>query len=669
MNEFAALPLWSGEPAATWVVKKVTCRTERREEFDRIDVRSAAAISRVGELVFRERHMQDDHASGQKQSQRTSGRWLVAAALFCLSTGSAIAADGNLDGVVSDAISQLGVQAKTVALPADLALDTALAIKRGDYDTATKMVNDVLARSHAQSLDFYPFNVFMSSMTRGDDPALLARLNDWLTRTPHSAIAHLIRAKYYESAAWAARSADNWFEVPDNQRNLFSNYLSLATADVRSSIAINRKIPWSYYLLIDVVSGNANAPQMETEFQHAIKVYPNYYELYRLRLKSLTPKWGGSVQALYDFVDRYAAHAPANSQRKLLYLHLYAYLMDAAWMDCSGLKADTLQKCVDTNLRHSLEPSLADGIRNAFDLYKVSDPIEFNRAVWPVLRMMAGTPGSEASAFPPVLQTAASVMGSDTQMVSQSEHNNYVLDDTTAKVWANIGNTANADKKFRQALADVEHTSFPDEAQKDEALAEILDDMTSFADHNSQFIDIIVYQDAANMVGGQNHTNTPYMKCYAYYRLKHFNEAVTECTKLIEGNGNYMQSHYWRAKAHEGLHEWDAALADLGPVADGANNWFRVGAALDMSYILGEKHDFAGELASLNQHSYLFDERLQPKDDLAVSYNNRCFAYMQLNQLQKALDDCLASLKYGRIPDASFKLQELRKRLGSNSPS
>jgi tetratricopeptide (TPR) repeat protein len=612
--------------------------------------------------------MQDDHTLGHKQPKRKSARWLLGAVLFCLPMGSVIAANGNLDAVVADAISQLGVKPKTVALPTDLALDTALAIKRGDYDTATKTINDVLARSHLKSWYFYPFNVFMNSITRGDDPVLLERVNDWLTRTPHSAIAHLVRAKYYESAAWAARSADEWVEVPDNKRKLFSDYLSRATADVRSSIAINPKIPWSYYILLDVVSGNANSPEMEVAFQHAIKIYPDYYELYRMRLKSLTPKWGGSIQSLYDFVDRYAARAPARSQRKLLYLHLYAYLMDAAWMHCTGLKADTLQKCVDADVGHSIQPGVAEGVRNAFELYKVSDPIEFNRTVWPVLKMMVETPGSEASAFPPVLQTAASVMGSDTQMVSQSEHNNYVLDDTTAKVWANIGNTANAEKKFRQALIDVEHTSFPDEAQKDEALAEILDDMTSFADRNSQFIDIIVYQDAANMVGGQNHTNTPYMKCYAYYRLKHYDEAAKECTRLIEGNGNYMQSHYWRAKAHEGLHEWDAALADFSPVAEGANNWFRVGAALDMSYILGEKHDFVGELASLNQHSYLFDERLQSHADLAVSYNNRCFAYMQLNQLQRALDDCIASLKFGRIPDASYKLQEIRKLLESKRP-
>ena len=88
-----------------------------------------------------------------------------------------------------------------------------------------------------------------------------------------------------------------------------------------------------------------------------------------------------------------------------------------------------------------------------------------------------------------------------------------------------------------------------------------------------------------------------------------------------------------------------------------------------MSYILGQKNDFAGELASLNQHAYLFDEALQPPGDLAVSYNNRCFAHMKLGELQKALDDCTTSLKYGRIPDAFHKQQELMKQLGVKAAS
>jgi len=36
--------------------------------------------------------------------------------------------------------------------------------------------------------------------------------------------------------------------------------------------------------------------------------------------------------------------------------------------------------------------------------------------------------------------------------------------------------------------------------------------------------------------------------------------------------------------------------------------------------------------------------------------------------LKKALDDCTASLKYGNLPDAYRKQEELIKRLGAPGP-
>jgi hypothetical protein len=78
-----------------------------------------------------------------------------------------------------------------------------------------------------------------------------------------------------------------------------------------------------------------------------------------------------------------------------------------------------------------------------------------------------------------------------------------------------------------------------------------------------------------------------------------------------------------------------------------------------------------------NGHAYLFDEKEQKKEDLAISYNNRCYAHMQLGRLQEAPADCQASLRYGNLPDAYQKYQELLKKVrpepdkanGQNDPA
>jgi tetratricopeptide (TPR) repeat protein len=87
------------------------------------------------------------------------------------------------------------------------------------------------------------------------------------------------------------------------------------------------------------------------------------------------------------------------------------------------------------------------------------------------------------------------------------------------------------------------------------------------------------------------------------------------------------------------------------------------GAAIELSMIYFNRKDNKGALDVLNRYLYLYDPAITSKDDVAVGYNNRCYAYMELGELRKALDDCNASLQYGSIPDAFKKKEELVARL------
>jgi len=573
--------------------------------------------------------------------------------------------DAALAAMVAQELTKLGVTPKTTVLPSDRALDVTIAIRHGDYATARGVTDEVLAASKLQNWRFYPFNEFMAVIGRGgDDSVLLDHLNIWVEREPKSAIAHLIRARYYRQAGWAARGEGMSNLVPRRKMDEFVSDMALAKADIQTAIKLSPRNPWGYYELLDVISGNGNSADMDAAFKASIKSFPSYYELYRMRLFSLTPKWGGSVKAMYDFVDQYAGKSADQSPLRLMHLQLYAYLRDAAWYDCVSGTGDR-QQCINAAMNRTVSPELADQTLKALNLFKTSDAVQFNTAIRPILQRLVTTVGSGSSGLGTLMQLAATAMGSDNRLADEPVQNSYVLDDITAQIWAQMGSAENAEDKFTEALRDVEHTVFPDEAQKDVALATIYDDMASSADRQSQLINIIVFHDASVAYGGNNFGDVPYMKCYAYFRLKHFVEAVAECTNLIEGTGNYLQTHYWRARAYQGLKQWDAALADFSPVAEGADNGFRVGAALDMSHILAQKHDYAGVLATLNGHPWLYDASLQSPDDLAVSYNNRCFAYMKLGELQKALDDCTASLKYDHIPDAFQKQQQLIKQLAA----
>jgi tetratricopeptide (TPR) repeat protein len=135
------------------------------------------------------------------------------------------------------------------------------------------------------------------------------------------------------------------------------------------------------------------------------------------------------------------------------------------------------------------------------------------------------------------------------------------------------------------------------------------------------------------------------------------------CTQAIrEDQSRNLNALYWRGMTYQELGNMDEALADLSAVADSEAD-FRTQASIAMSMIYFNRKDTQSALDVLIKYKYLYDPNTQRKDDLAVSYNNRCYAFMELGDLKKALEDCTESLKYGSLPDAYRKQQELIKRL------
>lgn len=573
----------------------------------------------------------------------------------------------SLAALVAEETAKLGVKPHTTVLTTDKAMSAADALRRGDFQAAELLAENVLAQSKLQSFSFHPFNGFINTLSQGDDPRFLVGLNAWISHSPRSALPYLIRAKYYKNTAWLIRGPDFNAAVLGQHMQSFREFLRRAEDDVRHSIALDPNIPWSYFMLLEISGGGDNSQQLDQVFRDSVARFPDYYDLYRVKLHYLQPKWGGSVDAMHQFVNQYAGSAPPSSPLKLLYLQLTANILNAASVECRSLKHEMLTACIDGYMNRYVTGGLADGVAKAFSVYKHTDPIQFSNALWPILGDMVSTQGDSTS-INTVLQLAADAMGSDNQLIHESGHNNYVLDDITARVWSKLDNPANVDQKFREALDDVERMSFPNEDDRNAALGAIYEDMAWVARNASQYDKVIAYHDAANAVAGENHGGAQYLKCFAYFKLLHFQEAVEECTRLIDTQRDVAAARYNRARSYEGLKNYEAALADFTPIAeDGSENYIRWGAVIEMEHINALLGKYAVELEIFKKYPFVFDASLQPPDDLAVAYNNRCFAYMKLGELNKALEDCTTSLRYGRLPDALQKQQQLQKLLSAQT--
>jgi hypothetical protein len=300
----------------------------------------------------------------------------------------------------------------------------------------------------------------------------------------------------------------------------------------------------------------------------------------------------------------------------------------------------------------------------ALQLYDYTDKYQFGLAVENILSDMLRLAGGDVYSGA-ILQLAATSMHSDTQLQEDkpNHNNNYVIDKAVSQSWYSKTFYDNSLHKDLEALKDAQAATFPSEEEKDLAIAGIYVYIGSAYKQLNQYADMIAYEQAATALGGN--TGDEPLICFGYYHLKDYDDAVRTCTKTIEDEPGNLQSYYWRGLAYLDSSRANDALPDLTIVADSEDD-FRVGAAIHMEMIYSNRNDNRSALDVLNRYKYLYDPNTTSKDDLAVAYNNRCYVHMQLGELKEALDDCTASLKYGSIPDAYRKQQELVRRLGGS---
>jgi hypothetical protein len=594
---------------------------------------------------------------------------LAAGYYFVLPRPAPSAATGaaGLASLVAEEHARIAIKPHTVVLTTDKAGTAAEALRRGDYRTADTLIEGIMAESRLEAFSFQPFDRFIDRLSLGNDPRLLDGLNSWVSHSQKSALAYLVRAKYFYNTAWVIRGSDFDSAVPPTHAQGFAENLNKAAEDVHQSMMLDSNVPWTYFLRLQISEVHDSQQDIEQAFQDGIARYPAYYSLYRTRLYYLEPKWGGSASLMYQFVDQYAGNAPSSSPLNLLYMQLTSNLLNAAWIDCRSLQHEALTRCMDNYLHRYVKGDVADSIAKALKLYRDCDPVQYSNALWPILGELEETQG-ETDSINMVLQLAAETMRSNNELIHESGHNSYVIDDITARLWAKLGNSVNVEQKFKEALDDAEAMSFANEDDRDVVLGNILDHMTWAARNANQYVKVIAYHEAADAVAGANRSGTLYNKCFAYYQLHQFQQAVDECTLVIDSHLDVLRPQYYRAWANEALKNYDAAIADYADIAEnGSENAIRAGAVINMDHDNALQGKLANERAIFEKYPFVFDADIQSPEDLSIAYNNRCFVYMKMGELKKALDDCNTSLKYGRLPDALHKQQELLKQLNGKS--
>ncbi len=599
---------------------------------------------------------------------RVSGLLWLLPRLLTLTCGCLVVFDvpdvdaANFSPVVQEELAKLNIPTPSAPPAYETALRVRSAIKRQDYGTAHQLAARSLAQSHVEPWTFHPFIDVATNITDAGDAAFEDHLSEWVSREPSDAIAVLLRAQYYFEMGWLARGTEMASNTPPDRMSLFQDYMAKALTDIDRAIALDDRNPHNFYLKLRILKGAGLSSGMEAAFDDAIAKHPGYYPLYDAMLSTLAPKWGGSIDKMYAFVDLYAGKTSKKSPLKLLYLSLYGglltYASDGCWRP--KISKEKRAECVSAVMSHMVRSDLNAKITDALHLYDQLDKNQFSIAVRDILLGLLGIPGGEAQSAA-MLQLAADIMNGDTQLKqARPGKNNYAIDQAVAMSWYLKGFYENALTKDRDALADLDAATFSSDEQKLRVMASIYEHMADSYDELHQYIDVIVSLKAVMALVGT--TDSEYLICEAYYSLKDYDNALRACTATIEREPRSTRAWYWRGVIYQDAGKAAETLADMLVVAE-SNDSYRSYAALSVSMVYFNRKDIKGALGYLNKYTYLYDEGETSRANIAAAYNNRCYAYMELGELAKALENCNLSLKYGSLPDAYRKQQELIKRL------
>lgn len=149
-------------------------------------------------------------------------------------------------------------------------------------------------------------------------PSYKALLDDWVRSAPGSWVPLTARASYSTRAGWKARGGKWASETTDEKFRRMRDHFESAVRDLQASLRIRPRQLHAYDLLMQIVQ---NCEGQETGAQIAGKVlehYPNSYLLRRRQMLSLTPRWGGSYDAMARLARESAPYAGKNARLKTL---------------------------------------------------------------------------------------------------------------------------------------------------------------------------------------------------------------------------------------------------------------------------------------------------------------------------------------------------------------
>lgn len=180
------------------------------------------------------------------------------------------------------------------------------------------------------------YNVFAVS-----DESIETHLNRWVRTTPDSYVPYLARANFHYTMGWKARGYDSASNTAEEQLSGMSARFDQARQDIHQAMSLNNQPIFNYLLLTSIETTEGNQQAARAMMTSGLDIYPLSYSIRDRYLRALEPRWGGSYEAMSDYIRESQGQASGNSRLKLLKGHIESDMADREMLSRNYASAAT----------------------------------------------------------------------------------------------------------------------------------------------------------------------------------------------------------------------------------------------------------------------------------------------------------------------------------------
>lgn len=149
-------------------------------------------------------------------------------------------------------------------------------------------------------------------------PRATLKLDAWIKAEPDNYIPYLARAEYLRHMGWKARGNSWASETSEGQFKGMREYFQKASVDLEKALQLKPNSLPAYYSLLDMAGALGNEQAEAAVLGAAMKVAPASYQMRRLYVLRLAPRWGGSHEAMRSFALESLKYTSDNPRLKIL---------------------------------------------------------------------------------------------------------------------------------------------------------------------------------------------------------------------------------------------------------------------------------------------------------------------------------------------------------------